>query len=127
MDIFHYAAGIFNFSHNFHWSPSKLCDNIGYNGKSEGLLEYCNEKLPSSTRENHILFKTFKNILVDCIFSSSRHQGPWASCYSSVELGLFGHIFWTHFLYNVYTFLLSLKIFHIFFLGGEGGGIVVMK
>ena len=44
-----YAAGIFNFSHNFHCSPSKLCDNIGYHGKSECLLEYCNEKLASST------------------------------------------------------------------------------
>ncbi len=44
-----YAAGIVNFSHNFHWSPSKLCDNIGYHGKSECLLEYCNENLASST------------------------------------------------------------------------------
>ncbi len=31
------------FSHNiikFHWSPSKLYDNIGYHGKSKCLLEY---------------------------------------------------------------------------------------
>ncbi len=28
---------------------SKLCDNIGYHGKSKCLLEYCNEKLASST------------------------------------------------------------------------------
>ncbi len=40
-----YAAAIFNFSHIIQRSPSKLCDNIGYHGKSECLLEYCNEKL----------------------------------------------------------------------------------
>ena len=34
---------------NFHWSPSKLNDNIGYHDKSKCLLEYCNEKLASST------------------------------------------------------------------------------
>ena len=28
------------FSHNFHWTPSKLYDNIGQHGKSECLLEY---------------------------------------------------------------------------------------
>ncbi len=33
----------------FHWSPSKLYDNIGYHDKSKCLLEYCNEKLASST------------------------------------------------------------------------------
>ncbi len=37
------------FSHNFHWRPSKLYDNIGSHGKSKYLLEYCNEKLASST------------------------------------------------------------------------------
>ncbi len=37
------------FSHNFHWSPSKLHDNIGYHEKSKCHLEYCNEKLSSST------------------------------------------------------------------------------
>ncbi len=36
------------FSHNFHWSLSKLYDNIGYHSKSKCLLEYCNEKLASS-------------------------------------------------------------------------------
>ncbi len=51
-----YGAGIFNFSHNFHWSPSKLSDNIGYHGKSKCLLEYWNEKLVSSTWDNIILF-----------------------------------------------------------------------
>ncbi len=35
--------------HNFHWNPSKLYDNIGYHGKSKGLLEYWNQKLASST------------------------------------------------------------------------------
>ncbi len=28
-----YAAGSSNSSHNFLWSPSKLCDNTGYHGK----------------------------------------------------------------------------------------------
>ncbi len=37
------------FSHNFHWRPSKLYDNIGYHDKSKCLLEYCDEKLASST------------------------------------------------------------------------------
>ena len=37
------------FSHNFHWSPPKLCDNISYHGKLKCLLEYCNVKLASST------------------------------------------------------------------------------
>ena len=32
------------FSHNFHWSPPKLYENIGYTGKYKCLLEYCNEK-----------------------------------------------------------------------------------
>ncbi len=32
------------FSHNFHWSSSKLYENIGYHAKSK-----CNEKLASST------------------------------------------------------------------------------
>ncbi len=27
------------FSHNFHWSPSKLYENIGYHGKSVRILE----------------------------------------------------------------------------------------
>ncbi len=35
------------FSHNFHWTPPKLYDNIVYHGKSKCLLEY--EKLASST------------------------------------------------------------------------------
>ncbi len=39
------TTGIFNFSHNCHWSSSKLCDNIAYHSKSKCLLEYCNEKL----------------------------------------------------------------------------------
>ncbi len=38
-----------HFSHNFHWRSSTLYDNIGYHGKSNCLLEYCNEKLASST------------------------------------------------------------------------------
>ncbi len=73
-----YAAGIFNFSHNFHWSLSKLCDNTGYHGKSECLLEYCNEKLASSTWGNIILFylQLFKTILVYWVFSSSRASRP---------------------------------------------------
>ncbi len=33
------------FSHHYHWSPSKLYENIGYPGKSKCLLEYCKEKL----------------------------------------------------------------------------------
>ncbi len=36
------------FSYNFHWSPAKLCENIGYHGESKCLLEYCNGKLASS-------------------------------------------------------------------------------
>ncbi len=68
---------IFNFSHIFHWSQSKLCDNIGYHGKSECLLEYCNDKLASSTGANNfILFTTFQNILVYWVFSSSRASRP---------------------------------------------------
>ena len=39
----------FYLSHNFHWTPSKLYDNIGYHDKSKCPLEYCNEKLASST------------------------------------------------------------------------------
>ncbi len=42
------------FSHNFHWSPSKLFDNIGYNDKSKCLLEYCNEKFASSTSSTYM-------------------------------------------------------------------------
>ena len=38
-----------HFSHNFHWSQSNLYENIGYHGKSKCLLEYCNQKLASST------------------------------------------------------------------------------
>ncbi len=37
------------FSHNMHWSTSKLYENIGYYRKSKCLLEYCNDKLASST------------------------------------------------------------------------------
>ncbi len=40
------------FSHNIiksHWNPPKLYDTIGYHGKFKCLLEYCNEKLTSST------------------------------------------------------------------------------
>ncbi len=46
-----YAAGNCKcyFSHNFHWSPSKLYENIGYLGKSKCLYEWRNEKLASST------------------------------------------------------------------------------
>ncbi len=36
------------FSHNFHYSPSKLFENIVYHGKSKCLLEYCNDKLATS-------------------------------------------------------------------------------
>ena len=32
------------FSHNFHWNPCKLYEDIGYHGKSKCLLEYWNEK-----------------------------------------------------------------------------------
>ncbi len=52
------------FSHNFHWSPSKLKNNIGYHGKSKCLLEYCNPKL------------AFQNILGYWVFSSSRASRP---------------------------------------------------
>ena len=38
-----------DFSYNFHWSPSKLYENIDYHGKSKCLLEYCLEKLAPST------------------------------------------------------------------------------
>ena len=38
-----------NMQLEFSISPSKLCDNIGYHGESKCLLEYCNEKLASST------------------------------------------------------------------------------
>ena len=33
------------FPHNFHWSQSKLYENIAYHGEFKCLLEYCNEKL----------------------------------------------------------------------------------
>ena len=40
------------FSHNFHWRPSKRYEDIGYYSKSKCLLEYCNERLASGTRDN---------------------------------------------------------------------------
>ena len=48
------------FSHNFHWSPSKLYDNIAYHSKSKCLLEYCNQKWASSTTYDNYLFQTFQ-------------------------------------------------------------------
>ena len=33
----------------YHWSVPKLYENIGYCGKSKCLLEYCHERLASST------------------------------------------------------------------------------
>ncbi len=75
-----YAAGIFKvrFLPQFSLeSTQTLWQRIVYHGKSKCLLEYCNEKLASSTWDN-ILFKTFQNILVYSVFSSrwvSRHLG----------------------------------------------------
>ncbi len=37
------------FPHNLYLSPSKRYENIGHHGKSKCLLEYCKEKLASST------------------------------------------------------------------------------
>ncbi len=44
-----YAAGHFKVLFALHWRPSKLHESMGYHGKSKCLLEYCNEKLASST------------------------------------------------------------------------------
>ncbi len=46
-----YAAGHFKvlFLPQFSLDPSKLYDNIGYQDKSKCVLEYCNEKLASSS------------------------------------------------------------------------------
>ncbi len=76
-----YAAGIFNFSYNFHCSLSKLCHNIGYYDKSKCLLEYCNEKLASRTWDNIFHLQLFKKFL--CTGSSVQvdRQGPWDSCF----------------------------------------------
>ncbi len=79
-----YAAGIFNFSHKFHCSSSKLCDNIGYNGKSKCLLEYCNDKLASSTWDNIFYLQLFKTFLCTGSSVQAECQGPWASCLSSL-------------------------------------------
>ena len=52
-----------------------------YHGKSKCLLEYCNEKLAFSTRDN-IFYLTFQNILVQSGSSvQAEGQGPWASCF----------------------------------------------
>ncbi len=52
-----------------------------YHGKSKCLLEYCNEKLAFSTRDN-IFYLTFQNILVQSGSSvQAQGQGPWASCF----------------------------------------------
>ena len=76
-----YAAGIFNFSHVFHWSPSKRCDNIGYHGKSKCLLECCNEKLVCSTSWYNIFYlKLFKTFLCTGSSLQAECQGPWPSC-----------------------------------------------
>ncbi len=75
-----YAAGIFNFSHNFYWSLSKLCD-IGYHGKSKCLLEFYNEKLASSTWDNIFYLKLFKTFLCRGSSVQAERQGPWASCF----------------------------------------------
>ena len=54
-----HAAGNFKvlFLPQFHWTPSKLYENIGYHGKSKCLLEYCNQKLSSSTQDNIFCLK----------------------------------------------------------------------
>ncbi len=75
------AAGIFDFSHNFHWSLAKLCDNIGYHGKSKCLLEYWNGKLASITWDNIFYLKLFKTFLCTGSSVQAERQGPWASCY----------------------------------------------
>ncbi len=71
-----HAAGIFKvlfaLQINFHWSPSKLYDNFAYHGKSKCLLEYCNQKLASSTWDNIFYLKLFKTLCTESIFNSSR-------------------------------------------------------
>ncbi len=76
-----YAAGILNFSRNFHLSPSKHCNNNGYNAKSKCLLEYCNQKLASSTWDNIFYVKLFKTFLCTGSSVQAKSQGPWASCF----------------------------------------------
>ena len=44
-------------SHIFHCSPSKRYENIVYHGNSKCLLEYCNQKLASSTQDNVFYLK----------------------------------------------------------------------
>ncbi len=73
-----YATGIFKvlFLPQFSLSPS-------HDGKSKWLLEYCNEKLASSTWDNiFILFKKlFKTFLCTGSSVQAQRQGPWASCF----------------------------------------------
>ena len=69
------------FSHNFHWRPSKLSDNIGYHGKSKCLLEYCNMKLASGTQDSIFYSKIFKIFLCTRSSVQAERQGAWASCF----------------------------------------------
>ncbi len=79
----HLAISKCYFSHNFHWSPSKLYENIGYIGcrrKSECLLEYCNEKLASI-----FYLKLFKTFLCTGSSVQAERQGPCVSCFLDYE------------------------------------------
>ena len=63
-------------SHNFHCSPSKLYDNIGYHGKPKCLLEYCNEKLASSTYDNIFYLNKSKHSSVLGLHFKQRVKAP---------------------------------------------------
>ncbi len=76
----HLEISLRYFSYNFHWSPSKLYENIGYHGKSKCLLEYCNENLTSSTYDKIFYVKLFKRVLCAGPSVQAERQGPWASC-----------------------------------------------
>ncbi len=89
-----HAAGIFKvlfaLQINFHWSPSKLYDNFAYHGKSKCLLEYSMRSW-HPVPEIHILFKTFQNILVYWVFSSSRTSSPLGLFFLAViNMGPYG-------------------------------------
>ncbi len=75
------------FSYNFQWSASKLYENIGYQDKSKCLLEYCNEKLASSTEVNILYLKLSKHY---CVRGLRVKQIPKAVGVLFVNIGPYG-------------------------------------
>ena len=76
------ATGIFKvlFLAQFSLESIRTYDNIGYNGSSKCLLEYCNVKLASSTQDNIFYSKIFKTFLCAGSSVQAERQGPWVSC-----------------------------------------------